>query len=112
MKSLDIRWSSIGVAALGAVAIAATLATSDASAAQRFGRDSVYAWDHSAPSGSTVIGTSPSAQSFGRDSVYATGGGATRVATIVKTRIDRYAGEVYGRAGVPTPWFNSRSKAG
>ena len=110
MRSQSHRWSNAALTTVAAGAIAAIAVAADVSAAQTFGRDSVYAWNQ--PSGSTVIATSPTAQNFGRDSVYATGGGATRLATTVKTRVDRHLGEVYGRAGVPTPWFNSRSKAG
>ncbi len=112
MRSLNICCGSIAATTFAAAVFSTALAAADASAAQTFGRDSVYAWDHSAAPGNTAIGTSESAQSFGRDSVYATPGGAKRVAITVNTRIDRYAGEIYGRAGVPTLWLNSRSKAG
>ena len=136
MRSLNI----IAVTAFAAVAIAGTLAAVDASAAQRFGRDSVYAWDHpeaaggavigtiagaqgfgrdsvyardhSAAAGGGAVGTNVGAQRFGRDSVYASPGGATRVTSTVKTHIVRRLGVVYGRAGGPLPFFNSRPKAG
>jgi hypothetical protein len=111
MRSRNICSSSIAATALAAVAVAAALAAVDASAAQSFGRDSVYAWDLGA-SGNTKSGTSAAAQNFGRDSVFATPGAAKRVATTVNTRSDRYAGEIYGRAGTPWPLPYSRSKAG
>lgn len=110
MRSQSHRWSNAAFAA--AVAIAVLPAAADVSAAQTFGRDSVYAWNRSAPSGDTAIGTTPIAQSAGRGTIYATRGGATRVATTVKTRIDWHVGEVYGRAGGPAPLFNSGPKAG
>ena len=136
MRSLNI----IAVTAFAAMAIAGTMAATDASAAQRFGRDSVYAWDHSAAvggdaiatnvgaqrfgrdsvyawdrsavAGGGAVGTNVGAQSFGRDSVYASAGGVTPVTTTVTTQIVRRLSEIYGRAGEAAPFFNSRPKAG
>ena len=113
MRSLNIRRSSIAVTAFAAVAIAGTLAAVDASAAQRFGRDSVYAWDHSAAAGGGAVGTIAGAQRFGRDSVYASPGGATRVTSTLKTQIVRRLGEISMAEREVRPLrFNSRPTAG
>ena len=109
MRSLNI----IAVTAFAAMAIAGTLAATDASAAQRFGRDSVYAWDHSAAVGGDAIATNVGAQRFGRDSVYASAGGVTPVTTTVTTQIVRRLGEISMAEREVRPLrFNSRPTAG